>query len=45
MKVQNYRFIVMVVFKVKYKICGDFLEYDSVLNYMFKVAEYFGHEL
>ena len=30
---------------VLYKICGDFLEYDSVLNYMFKVAEYFGHEL
>ena len=29
---------------VLYKICGDFLEYDSVLNYMFKVAEYFGHE-
>ena len=27
------------------KICRDFLEYDSVLNYMFKVAEYFGHEL
>ena len=30
---------------VLYKICGDFLEYDSVLNYMFKVAEYFGHVL
>ena len=30
---------------VLYKICGDFLEYDSVLHYLFKVAEYFGHEL
>ena len=30
---------------ILYKICEDFLEYDSVLSYMFKVAEYFGHEL
>ena len=25
---------------VLHKICEEFLEYDSVLNYMFKVAEY-----
>ena len=27
------------------KICEDFLDYDTVLSYMLKVAEYFGHEL
>ena len=30
---------------VLYKICEDFIEYSSVLNYMFKVAQYFGHEI
>ena len=31
--------------KKRYKICEDFIEYSSVLNYMFKVAQYFGHEI
>ena len=28
---------------VLYDICVNFDQYDSVLSYMFKVAEYFGH--
>ena len=30
---------------VLYDICVNFNQYDSVLSYMFKVAEYFGHKL
>ena len=28
-----------------YKICLDFEEYESVLEYMFEVAKYFGHDV
>ena len=30
---------------ILYDICKDFDTYDTVLGYMFKVAEYFGHQL
>jgi hypothetical protein len=30
---------------VLYNICKDFHEYDTILSYMFKVAEYLGHGL
>ena len=29
---------------VLYDTCVNFNQYDSVLSYMFKVAEYFGHK-
>ena len=30
---------------VLHEICANFDQYDSILDYMFKIAEYFGHEL
>ena len=30
---------------ILYDICKDFDTYDTVLGYMFKVAEYFGHKM